>query len=372
MYKKIVFFNSSMQMGGPARVINLWSNYFIKKGYEIEIVSNIDVPLFYDFDKKIKYSILSINKFKQTSKIKAFYKIYKFLKDRKDEILVFNKGLYIHYLFVLKKLGLIDKSLKLVYFAHGGSSDFKTMYNNLLNYIINYTFDNVIALHDDYDTCVYNDKKLKRKIINFIFSNKWRCIKRKINYIPNPVTFSSDIVSTIEEKIVLTVGRLDYIKGFDLLIESWTDIIKQYPNWKLKIVGSGEEKLNLENKIKELSLEKYIEMIPQQQDVKSLYLSSSMYIMSSREEGMPMVVVEAMECGLPIVAFKNVGSLFLVKDNKNGLLCDIGDTKQLSTNIKYLIENKDLRKQMGIISKKLVREFYIDNLVSKWDPILND
>ena len=146
-------------------------------------------------------------------------------------------------------------------------------------------------------------------------------------------------------------------------------IAKEYPEWILKIIGSGDEKLNLENQIKDLSLEKYIEMIPQQQDVKSLYLNSSFYVMSSREEGFGMVTIEAMECGLPIVAFKNVGSLFLVKDKENGLLCDIGDTKQLSINIKSLIDDKSLRERMGKKSKELVEEFYIDNIAQKWDNI---
>ena len=65
MYKKIVFFNSTMEIGGPARVISLWGTYFVNKGYDIEVVSNIDVPLFYEFDKRIKYSVLGIGKFKQ-------------------------------------------------------------------------------------------------------------------------------------------------------------------------------------------------------------------------------------------------------------------------------------------------------------------
>jgi len=368
---KIVFFNATMEMGGPARVINLWSNYFVNNEHEVEIVSNINVPLFYDFDKRVKYSILGIDKFKQKSKIKTIFKIYNFLRNRKNEVLIFNKGLYVSYLFTLKKMGLIDKSLKLVYIAHGGSSDFKTMYNSLLNYMINYTFDNIIALIDDYDN--YNKRILmskKRKIVNAIIPEYFSEIRKKITYIVNPVTFRSDIIPTYNEKVVLAVGRLDYIKGFDLLIESWKSIAKEYPQWKLKIVGSGDEKLALENQIKDLSLEKYIEMIPQQKDVKSLYLNSSISVMSSREEGFGMVTIEAMECGLPIVAFKNVGSLFLVKDNKNGLLCDIGDIEQLAINIKSLIADKSLRERMGKKSKELVKEFYIENIEQKWKPIL--
>ena len=371
MYKKIVFFNSTMEAGGPARVISLWGNYFINNGYGVEIVSNIDVSLFYDFDKRIKYSILEIDKFKQKNKQKTLYKIYKFLKGRKNEILIFNKSLYISFLFILKKLSLIDKSLKLVYFAHGGSSDFKTIYNNLLNYMICFTFDEIIALHDDYENFEFKPKTFRRKIINSIFPDQWQNIKEKINYIPNPVTFRSAKFADYNEKVVLAVGRLDHIKGFDLLLKSWKKVVKKHPDWKLKIVGSGVEKENLQKLISELSLQKYVELIPQQQDVKSFYLSSSIYVMSSREEGYGMVVVEAMECGLPIVAFANVGAKFLVKEKVNGFLCEVGDTESLANNIIHLIESKELREEMGKKSKELVQEFYIENLAHKWDRILN-
>lgn len=359
-----------MQTGGPARVISLWGNYFVSNGYEIEVVSNIDVSLLYNFDKKIKYSVLGIEKFKQQNKLKTLYKIYSFLKGRKKEILIFNKSLYIPYLFILKKFALIDKSLKLVYFAHGGSSDFKTIYNNLLNYMIVYTFDEIIALHDDYESFEFKPKTFRRKIINAIFPNQWNKIKEKINYIPNPVTFRSERKADYDSKTVLAVGRLDYIKGFDLLIKAWKTVNEKYPDWELKIVGDGEERKNLKNLINELNL-KNVKLVGMQNDVKSFYLSSSIYVMSSREEGMPMVLVEAMECGLPIVAFANVGAKFLVKEKVNGFLCEIGDTESLANNIINLIENKKLRVKMGKKSKELVKKFYIENLAHKWDRILN-
>ena len=104
----------------------------------------------------------------------------------------------------------------MVYVANGGSSDFKTMYSNLLNFMIDYTFDNIIATVDDYDS--YNKKislSTNRRIINTIFPKYFNEIRKKITYIINPVTFRSDNISTYNKKVVLVVGRLDYIKGFD-------------------------------------------------------------------------------------------------------------------------------------------------------------
>lgn len=360
-----------MEAGGPARVINLWGNYFVDNGCQTEVVSNIDVPLFYDFDKRIKYSVLGIDKFKQKNKLKTLYKIYKFLKGRKNEILIFNKGLYILYLFILKKIGYMDQSLKLVYFAHGGSSDFKSMYSNLVNYIIAFTFNEIVALHNDYDDFEFKPKSFRRKIINAVFPNQWQKIRNKIHYIPNPVTFRSEELANYDSKVVLAVGRLDHIKGFDLLIKSWKKVSKKHYDWKLKIVGDGEERDNLEKLIDELSLQEQIELVGAKKDVKSFYLSSSIYLVSSREEGMPMVVVEAMECGLPIVAFANVGAKFLVKNDVNGLLCEVGDIETLANNIITMIDNKTFREKMGKKSKELVKEFYIENLAYKWDRILN-
>ena len=370
---KFTFFNSSMNVGGVPRVISLWSNYFVEHNYEVEIVSNIESELFYDFDQKIKYSVLGIDRFKQNNFLKTLVKIYRFFKDRKNETMVFNKSLYIPYLYLLKKFKCIDTTDKLVYFAHGGSSDFITMYDNLRNYMIANTFDHIIALHDDYDSFDKSSirKSLKRKIVDFIIKNQWIEVKSKIVYIPNPVTFYSNEASTLLQKNILAVGRLDKIKGFDLLIKAWKLICEDHKDWKLNIVGSGEEEDNLKKLCDELNIEN-IELIPQQANIKDYYLNSSIYVMSSREEGMPMVVVEAMECGLPIVAFDNVGAKFLVRHAENGLMCKVGDVETLSKNLKELIDDDLLREKFGKKSKEYAKAFHIENIAYKWEPIIGN
>lgn len=369
--KKIVFFNSSMNVGGVPRVINLWGNYFVSHNCKVEIVSNIKSELFYSYDERIHYSILGIDRFRQNNFFKTIIKIYIFLKDRKNEVMVFNKGLYIPYLYFLKKLRLIDKSNTLVYFAHGGSSDFVTMYDNLRNYWIAETFDNIICLHDDYDSFDKSSirKSFKRKTFDFMIKEQWKKVRPKMVYIPNPVTFYSHEASTLSAKNILAVGRLDKIKGFDLLIKAWKLICDDFREWNLNIVGSGEEEDNLKKLCDELNIQN-IELIPQQANIKDYYLNSSIYVMSSREEGMPMVVVEAMECGLPIVAFDNVGAKFLVKDNENGLICQVGDIETLSKNLEKLMDDNHLRETFGKRSKEFAKAFHIENIAYKWEPIL--
>lgn len=371
--KKIVFFNSSIQMGGPARIINLWCNYFSKKQYELEIVSNIDAPVFYDFDHSVKYSILGIDEFQQKSKLRTLFKIYFFLKNRKNEVLIFNKGYYIGYLFILKQFGILDNSLNLVYVVHGGTSDFKIIYNNLTTYMIHKTFKHIIVNYDDYDD--FNkiiSKSSKRIVIDKLIKDNFNYVKPKITCLLNPSTFKSSKTLSYDEKVVIAIGRLDYVKGFDLLIDAWSIIANQFSDWSLRIVGSGKEENKLRKKIKELDLESNIEMIPSSSDVQDLLINSSVYVMSSREEGLPMVVIEAMECGLPIVAFKSIGATLLVNENENGYLSEIADVKDLARNLEKLMLDKNLRKKNGFNSKKMAEQYHIENVASPWNHILSD
>ena len=368
--KKVVFINSTMNLGGVPRVISLWSNYIVKKGFSVEVVSNINKEYFYEFDKKINHTILGIDQFGRGNKLLILFKLYNLLKNRKDEYLIFNKSHYTGYLYILKLFNLYHNSLKFIYFVHGGTSDFKTLYNNLKKYLIYKSYDSVIALHDDYSSFKFKyPTSWKREILDFIISNKWKQIEKKIFILSNPLTFETEEIANYDTKTVLAIGRLDKNKGFDLLIEAWLLIEAKHPEWNLKIVGSGDEEINLKRKAHGITS---IQLLPSNYDVKNIYLSSSIYAMSSLEEGLPMVLLEAMQSGLPIVGFSNVGSRFLVKSGHNGFLCDVGDIESLAINLSNLMSDLYLIKKMGKNSKLDSEEFKIDYLYDKFLSVLKN
>jgi glycosyltransferase involved in cell wall biosynthesis len=368
--KKIVFINSTMNLGGVPRVISLWSNYLVKKGFSVEVVSNINKEYFYEFDKKINHTILGIDQFGRGNKLLILFKLYSLLKNRKDEYLIFNKSHYTGYLYILKLFNLYHNSLKVIYFVHGGTSDFKTLYNNQKKYLIYKTYDSIIALHNDYDSHKFKyPTSWKRKILDFIISDRWKQIEKKIFILSNPLTFETEEIADYSTKTILAIGRLDKNKGFDLLIDSWLLIKDKYPEWNLKIVGSGEEEINLRKKANGITS---IQLLPANYDVKNIYLSSSIYAMSSLEEGLGMVLLEAMQSGLPIVGFSNVGSRFLVKNGHNGFLCDVGDIESLAINLSNLMSDLHLIKKMGKNSKQSSEEFKIDYLYSKFLSVLKN
>ena len=109
--------------------------------------------------------------------------------------------------------------------------------------------------------------------------------------IPNMSTFSSEIKANLNSKIILSVGRLSKEKGFDYLIESFNLVSKDRNDWKLFIVGDGDEKGNLEAKIKELNLNDKVKIYGFTKEVEKYYLNASIYALSSRTEGFGMVLI---------------------------------------------------------------------------------
>jgi len=364
--------NSSIGLGGVPRVMSIWAELFTKKGYEVEVVANIKSKIFYDFNIKVKKTFLNIDQFGVNGKLKILYSLIKFFRYRENEIIIFNKAHYINYVFILKIFGIISNSNKLIYFVHGGSSDFKIFYSNFKKYLIYKIFNHAIALHDDYDSFKYEKKKsLKRIFIDYCLPDYWLKIKNKILYIPNPISFKSKRKAELESYNFIAAGRLDHIKGFDLLIQSWVYVEMVNPNYNLKIFGDGVEKERLEFLIKKNNL-KNVFLLPATKQIKNKLLDSCGYIMSSREEGMPMILLEAMECGLPIITFNNSGASYLVEDKLNGLICKVGDIKSLARNVLYLAENRNKIKEYGKVSADKAKSFYKENLFHKWDQILNN
>lgn len=374
MSKKIIFFNSSMEMGGPARVISILSNFLSDNGYFVQVVSNTNAEFFYPLNAGIEKKVLGIDKFKHRFLLLSILKILGFVSKIKNSILIFNKGYYIIPIFILRKLGLLKSGNCFIYFAHGGSSDFKNLYNNFYNLLILHAFDRVVALHDDYDQAKYTPRStVKTKLANFFIANTYQSLKAKLIFIPNPTTFS--VNSTDEcarDKMVLAVGRLDKVKGFDYLLRAWVTVQKHHPDWRLIIVGSGNELQNLQAIIDLHGLDGSASIVPQQLNIKPFYMRASVYAMSSLEEGFGMVLLEAMVAGLPIAAFSNVGSKFLIEDGVNGFLCPIANIDELSKNLLLLIENKDTRDRMGLSSRLKSSSFNLEKIGNRWKVFLSD
>ena len=144
----------------------------------------------------------------------------------------------------------------------------------------------------------------------------------KVITIANPSPYQDiNHIPKLQNKVVLAVGRLDYIKGFDLLLKAWAIVCKETNDWILNIVGGGEEEVKLKQLAAELDITSRVIFWGQQKNVDQFYRKASIYCLSSRNEGFPMVLLEAQSYGLPIVSFDcDTGPSELIMHGINGYL----------------------------------------------------
>ena len=190
-----------------------------------------------------------------------------------------------------------------------------------------------------------------------------------IEVIPNAAMFIADEKSDSTEKRVLAVGRLDYQKGFDRLIQAW-DLVqktKKYNDWRLDIFGQGEWQEMLQNMIDERGLQENARINKPTNNIGAEYAHSSMLAMSSHYEGFPMVMIEAMACGLPVVTFDyKCGPKDIINHGVNGLLVKNDDINGLAQSMMKLMDDDALRRRMSAEAQKVTETYSEETVMAQW------
>lgn len=213
-------------------------------------------------------------------------------------------------------------------------------------------------------------RKLKKLNALIVLSDEdkksWKELNN-ISVIPNPLPFYSTIKSELKNKKVIAVGRYVYEKGFDLLLSSWKIVHQQHPDWELYIYGAGDKSLYI-NLGKKLGITCHFEDATK--DIQTKYCESSIFVLSSRYEGFGMVLIEAMNCGVPIVSFAcPYGPKAIIHPNEDGFLVENGNIEALAEKICYLIEHPEERIKMGKNAIKSAERYKIENIAKQWDEL---
>lgn len=194
----------------------------------------------------------------------------------------------------------------------------------------------------------------------------WEGIIRPV-VIPNSLAFYPEKASTCENKSIISIGRLCEQKGYDQLLEAWRTVAGKHPDWKLQVYGEGEWEGMLKQKIEAWRLAESFILHKPVTNIREKYVESSFYVLSSRFEGFGLVLIEAMACGLPCVAYDCPnGPADIIKDGDDGILVENGNISSLANRICYLIEHETERKQMGKKARQNVRRYLPETVMSKW------
>jgi glycosyltransferase involved in cell wall biosynthesis len=192
-----------------------------------------------------------------------------------------------------------------------------------------------------------------------------------VRVINNPVSSECGSVSTCDEKRVIAVGRYAYQKGFDMLIDAWKYVAEKHPDWCLDVYGAGDSAPYL-SRAEMNGIADTCRLHGATKDITAEYCRSSIFVLSSRFEGFPMVLPEAMSCGLPCVAFTcPCGTKDIIADGVNGIWVEAGNVEQLADKICYLIEHPAERKQMGIKAAHDIRRLSIGNIMHRWTDLFD-
>lgn len=200
--------------------------------------------------------------------------------------------------------------------------------------------------------------------------NNYRQFNENINLIYNPLTITNTKKSTLLNKNISFTARIVYDhKGIDYLVE----VAKRLPNdWTITVAGEGHEEEKLRKEIRENNIEDKLILLGALKGTELInhYLNSSIYIMTSRWEGMPLVLAEAMSFGLPILAFSQSGSNEVLANGKYGVLVENGNVSELTNQLTLLINDVEKRKQYQKLSLERVEDFQLKNIITMWNEVL--
>lgn len=194
-----------------------------------------------------------------------------------------------------------------------------------------------------------------------------------IRVIPNPLPFTSEETSSCKATKVVAVGRYDFQKNFSKLLQLWARIAPQFPEWTLEIYGDGDQRCQLEQEVKELGISSSVTLAQPTHKMKEVYLSASIYAMTSRYEGLPMVLIEAQQMGLPIVSFAcPCGPRDVIHDGEDGFLIPMGEDDIFLKALSTLMASEEKRVYMGQRAREASARYEVDAVMNKWLTLFSE
>jgi glycosyltransferase involved in cell wall biosynthesis len=197
-------------------------------------------------------------------------------------------------------------------------------------------------------------------------------IAARAEVIPNPVAIPPPLKQPHDGLMLVAVGRLTEQKGFDLLVHAFATLAGEVPEWRLTIFGDGPERPALERLVADRGLSDRINLPGTSANHGDWIGLADAFVLPSRYEGFPNVLVEAMMAGLPVVAFDcDFGPAEIVTNDVNGLLIPAGDVEALILNLRNILKVNRLRDRLGVAARTSAAQFATEHVVLKWDSLAN-
>ncbi|SFF75041.1 Glycosyltransferase involved in cell wall bisynthesis [Actinoplanes philippinensis] len=194
--------------------------------------------------------------------------------------------------------------------------------------------------------------------------------KVSLTRIPNGIPPHTAPPADERAKVVVAAGRLFRQKGFDLLIDAWVAVRERHPAWQLHIFGEGKLRKRLAEQIAERGLGDVVKLRGVSRTLDAEFAKASVFVLSSRKEGLPMVLLEAMGAGLPVVAFDcPTGPADVVEDGVNGLLVPAEDVPGLAAGLIRVMDSPEDRESFGTAARVTAAGYEMPVIAAQWDEL---
>jgi len=354
----ILFFITDISgVGGTERITISLANELAKKGYNVGIVSLIsNKQPFYTLNSNVK--IYHIFKTKSSLYLNYFLivsKLRKIIKTAKAHVII-DVVTTMSLFSIPATIGLVTKVITWEHFNIHINLGKNAM--TLGRFMATKFSDAIVTLtpgdENEY-TLRFAPKSMLITIPNFLHP----FVPQKIDY---------------RRKVAIAVGRLTYQKGFDLMIPIWADFVKkpQFSDWKLFIVGQGEDEHKLKQLIAHHNLTQHAEILPPTTKIEQYYHNASLFLMTSRWEGLPMVLLESQAHGLPAVAYDcKTGPSAVIKQNHNGILVPFGNPNLYLEALCNLASNTETLERFGKNAVLVSSDYYPEKIIPIWINLFN-
>lgn len=346
--------------GGIARVVSLKANYLVSVlDYEVCILTENTAKsgFFYNFSSKIEWEIFENSKNKLLFSWNYFRFIRKLISNKKPDIIIVCDA--VMWVFIP---WFVNIKTPIIFETHVSISLKKILDNGY--------FSGIRA-----KAVQFLKKITATKFDKFIFETEAGSKEWKINnsvVISNPNSFVSQNLAALENKKAIAVCRHSYEKGIDRLLLIWKKVLENYPDWNLDIYGQWDSDLQYQKMAESLKISKNVNFIVPTIEIQSRLKQASVFLMTSRSEAFGMVLIEAMDCGLPCIAYDcPIGPGQIIENNGNGFLIEDNNIDLFVEKVVLLIEDKNLRLELGKKANESVRKYNVDEIMKKWNELFN-
>lgn len=365
--KKIFFVIQSLSCGGAERVVSILANEFSRREYKVYVVCFYDETKdFYKLNDKVIKINLNLNESKGilskiVSNIKRILKLRKLIKKEKPDITV--SFMEVPSVILILSSFLLGNKVVVSERTNPEKHKIDIVVFLLRKYL--YRFVSAVVVLTE---------GAKNWFEKHTFS-------KNVAVIPNPVLVSdSDITENDKlldeikksgKRIILSVGRLSYEKGQDIMLRAYSKISDKVKDWVIVFVGDGPFKDELKKLVSEYNIKEKVYFAGRKENVGIWYKNSDIFVLSSRYEGFPNALIEAMAYGCACVSLNcKFGPSDIIVDVFNGILVD-GDVNELANALLRLINDEDLRKKISENAVEIKNKYSVDNIVKKWEDLFN-